>query len=339
MQQAVFEAPGKLQWREAPAPRLQGPLEAIVRPVVVGRCDLDTLYVTGRMPLASGEPIGHEIIAELVELGAEVTRLSPGQRVIVAAQISCGACRKCLAGFTGRCEAVPFGASYGMGRAGNYGGGLSDLLRVPFADAMLVPIPASADPHSLIGLADMATDAWRAVGPALSGSHRSTVLILGGATPVIGIYACGIAKGAGATVVDYVDEDARRRTAAQFYGARTFSSVEACEHSYDVVVDASGSAPLLLEGLRRTAPDAIVTSIAPAAVGPNFPQTELYMKGVSYTVGRPNCRAGHVGALHAWSACGFDPSGIQPLIKPFATACETWCDSALFVAVSRLGSA
>src|SRR5690349_2598531 len=125
MQHAVFIAPGKLEWRETTRPRLQGPREAIVKPIIVGRCDLDTLYVTGRMPLASGEPIGHEIIAEVIELGDDAKQFHIGQRVIVAAQISCGACSRCRIGQTARCETVPFGSSYGMGRAGNFGGGLS----------------------------------------------------------------------------------------------------------------------------------------------------------------------------------------------------------------------
>ena len=336
MKQAVFIAPGKLEWRETAAPTLQGANEAIVRPIVVGRCDLDTLYVTGRMPLASGEPIGHEVIAEIVELGSKVRGMQVGQRVIVAAQISCGECRRCRAGLTGRCEAVPFGASYGMGRAGNFGGGLTDLLRVPFAQAMLVPIPTGVDPTTMIGLADMATDAWRAVGPPLKQRLGGAVLVLGGATPVIGVYAAGMAVAFGAGVVDYVDADSMRRERAQVYGARAFDHIDSCAANYDIVVDASGSAVQLLAALQRLAPEAIVTSVAPARSGPEFPMLELYMKGATFHVGRPNCRAGHDGALHAWSACGFDPNKIQPLIRPFETACETWCDPALYVAVSRM---
>lgn len=336
MQHAVFIEPGKLEWRETAKPTLHHAREAIVRPIVVSRCDLDTLYVTGRMPLASGEPIGHEIIAEVVETGPEVKRVHVGQRVIVAAQISCGICRRCMAGFTGRCEAVPFGASYGMGRAGNFGGGLSDLLRVPFADAMLVPIPMSTNPLSMIGLADMATDAWRAVAPALTERPGGSVLVLGGATPVIGIYSAGIACALGASSVDYVDTDTHRRERAASYGARVYDSIECCERQYDVIVDASGNAQLLLSALQRIAPEALVISVAPAMLGPEFPMLELYMKGLTYKVGRPNCRAGHDGALHAWSMCGFAPEKVNPLIRPFETACETWCDSSLMVAVSRL---
>jgi threonine dehydrogenase-like Zn-dependent dehydrogenase len=337
MQHAVFIAPGKLEWRETIAPALQSPGEAIVRPIVVGRCDLDMLYVTGRMPLTSGEPIGHEIIAEIVELSSDVTRFHIGQRVIVAAQISCGECRRCRSGHTGRCEAVPFGASYGMGRIGNYGGGLADLLRVPYANAMLVPIPANVDPLSMIGLADMATDAWRAVGPALAERPGATVLVLGGATPVIGVYAAGMAVSLGASVVDYVDGDAHRRERAVSYGAQSHAHLDACAlQNYDIVVDASGSASQLLAALKRIAPEATVTCVSPALVGPEFPMLELYIKGMTFKVSRPNCRAGHDGAMHAWSACGFDPGKVLPLIRPFETACETWVDTALYVAVSRL---
>jgi alcohol dehydrogenase len=295
------------------------------------------MYVTGRMPLKQGEPIGHEIIAEIVELSDDVRRFYIGQRVIVAAQISCGQCSRCRLGFTGRCESVPFGASYGMGRAGNFGGGLSDWLRVPYANAMLVPIPLNADATSMIGLADMATDAWRAVGIPLQERPGATVLVLGGATPVIGVYSAGMAVALGANVVDYVDTNAHRRDRAIAYGARALEDIEACEQrNYDIVVDASGSATQLFAALKRIAPEAIVTSVAPSLVGPEFPMLELYGKGLTYKVGRPNCRAGHDGALHAWSACGFAPEKVQPLIRPFETACETWCDPSLFVAVNRL---
>jgi len=146
-----------------------------------------------------------------VELGSKVPRLRVAQRVIVSAQIACGRCRRCLSGYTAGCESVPFGASYGMGRAGNHGGGLADLIRVPFAAAMLVPLPNNVDPAQMVGLADMATDAWRAVGPALSARPGASVLVLGGAAPVIGIYSAAIAVALGAGSVYYVDMDAQRR--------------------------------------------------------------------------------------------------------------------------------
>ena len=41
MRQLVFEAPRRLSWRDAPLPVLEGPGEALVRPLAVARCDLD----------------------------------------------------------------------------------------------------------------------------------------------------------------------------------------------------------------------------------------------------------------------------------------------------------
>ena len=152
----AFERPGVLGWREASTPRLSSDLDAIVAPLVVGRCDLDVAFVQGAAPLAAGSALGHECIAEVVEIGPLVRTVRPGNLVLVSAQICCGYCRSCKRGHTGRCESVPFAASFGMGRAGDFGGALAELMRVPYADAMLVPLPAGFDPVMNIGAADMA---------------------------------------------------------------------------------------------------------------------------------------------------------------------------------------
>lgn len=156
---------------------------------------------------------------EVVEVG-EAGTFAPGDRVFVPAQISCGACGPCRSGSTGRCASVPFAASYGMGRAGDFGGGLADLVRVPFAAAMLSPVPAGADVASLIGAADMAADAWRGIGPHLKRRPGARVLVIGGMPAVIVLYAAGIAKALGAGAVDYLDGDPARDALAAVYGAR-----------------------------------------------------------------------------------------------------------------------
>jgi threonine dehydrogenase-like Zn-dependent dehydrogenase len=337
MKRMVFVEPGRLAWEEVPDPLLQGPLEAIVRPLCMGRCDLDRLYLSGRAPLASGEPIGHEIFGEIVDLGeAAAAHFRIGQRVIVPAQISCGDCAQCRRGQTGRCERVPLGASYGMGRAGAFGGGVADLVRVPFARGMLVPLAATEDPVRLMGLADMATDAWRAVGPQLARRPGGTVLIVNGMVPVIGVYAAALAVCLGAGRVVYVDADAARRAAAADYGAEVAETVEAAGASgFDIVVDAAGDAGLLLEAVRACGPAASLTSVAPPFASPTLPLGEMYYKGLTWEIGRPNCRHGHDPALHAWAAKGFDPSRIGPKRFRYEDAIEAWLDPALYVAVER----
>ena len=236
MRHAVFAEPGKVQWRETADAVLEGDGEAIIRPLVVGRCDLDVAYVKGIMPMPTGAPIGHEIIGEVVDLGDKAGHWQIGQRVFVPAQISCGDCVNCRRGLTGRCLNVPFGASYGMGRDGGFGGGLADLVRVPFAKAMLTSVPESVDPVTLIGLADMGADSWRTVAEELQKHPEARVLVLGGMPPVIGLYAAGIATALGADVT-YVDDDADRRQVAARYGAAVLANIQNIPDGlFDIIV-------------------------------------------------------------------------------------------------------
>ena len=336
MRHAVFIPPGRVEWREIPDPRVQGPGEALVRPLVVGRCDLDVAYVRGLLPLASGEPIGHEIIGEVVELGDGAARLRLGDRVFVPAQISCGTCGPCRAGSTGRCVSVPFAASYGMGRPGRFGGGLADLVRVPFADAMLTPVPAGAALSGLIGAADMAADAWRGIGPYLERRPGARVLVLGGMPPVIGLYAAGLATALGAAVVDYVDADPGRQAVALAYGARVFDKLSEASEAYDVIFVASPTVAALELAFHAVAPGGAITSATPALGGaPTLDTALLYHKGVCWTIGRPDCRQAHDGVMNAWSCCGFDPALVPTHQVAWDDAAEAWASDALYVAAIR----
>ena len=334
----IFIEPGMLDWENAPPPVIGGAGEAIVRPLVMGRCDLDVMYVKGRLPLASRAPIGHEIIGEIAELGDQAAkRFRIGQKVIVPAQISCGACRMCGVGETGRCQSVPFGASYGMGRAGGFGGGVAELVRVPFATGMLGPVPENAELPLMMGLADMATDSWRAVGPQLEVRPGGTVLVFGGAAPVIGIYAAALAVCLGAGRIMYVDADAERRAAAEGYGAETAERFDAVDSPvFDIVVDAASDAGTLLDAIRACGPAGQLTSVAPPFKCPELPLQEMYYKGLTYRIGRPNCRHGHAPALDAWASGGFRPEKLGPKLYPFEKAVEAWLDPALYVAVTSI---
>lgn len=335
MKQAVFVEPGCVEWRDASPVELQGEREAVVRPLIVGRCDLDVAFVRGLMPMPSGAPIGHEIIAEVLEAGSSVG-VKPGDRVFVAAQISCGECALCRRGATARCQRVPFGASYGMGREGGFGAGLSDRLRVPFADAMLTPTPPVADLRSLIGLADMATDAWRGVGPHLAAIPEARVLVIGGMPAVIGLFAASMAKSCGAAEVDYVDDSAARRDIASGQGIRCIALEQVTPATYDVVFVANPTRRALEAGFTAVAPAGRLTSAAPCIdESPILDTPALYHRGVSWDIGRPDCRGLHSGAMQAWSCCGFDPTIVPATVVDWDEAPEAWSSDDLYVVASR----
>lgn len=336
MRQLTFVEPGKVEWREMPAPSLQSALEALVRPVVLGRCDLDVGFVRGLAPMRPGEPIGHEMIGEVVDIGDAVRSVSPGRLVIVPSQISCGTCRNCRRGFTGRCQSVPFGAGYGMNRDGDYGCAAADFVRVPFADAMLVPLPDGADPAQMIGAADMALDAWRAVAPQLQERPGATVLVVGGLASIIGIYAAGLAVTLGAGHVTYTDDDEARLREAERYGAEVLRRPCDLPMQYEIVVDADGQAETLVQALRATEPEGLFTSVS-IHMRPltGLPLIELYQKGIVFRTGRANVRTS-VEPLLAHCAHGhFRPDLIATRSFAFDDAPEAWLSEDIRTTASR----
>ena len=146
MDRLWYDAPGEVAWRPAPRPTLQAPHGALVRPRVATTCDLDVMILRGTTPFQGPIALGHECVAEVVELGAQAHGLSLGQLVVVPWHVSCGACPRCRRRLPNTCETFPPGAMFGMDIAGDYGSFFSDLVYVPHAGEMLTPLPAGLDP-------------------------------------------------------------------------------------------------------------------------------------------------------------------------------------------------
>jgi threonine dehydrogenase-like Zn-dependent dehydrogenase len=207
MQQLVYTAPKQLEWQEAPEPVLDSDGAALVRPLAVATCDLDAMIVRGATPFPAPFPIGHECVAEVLEVGDGVSATAPGALVSVPFQISCGQCASCRQGRSSNCSEVPFMATYGFGPAvERWGGFLSDVVAVPYADHMLVPLPDGVAPASAASASDNIADAWRAVAPPLEREPGAPVLVIGGAgSGSIGLYSAAVALALGAEQVVYAE--------------------------------------------------------------------------------------------------------------------------------------
>jgi threonine dehydrogenase-like Zn-dependent dehydrogenase len=309
MQQLTYLGPNELAWRDAPEPDLGSDQSALVRPLAVATCDLDALIISGTSPFAPPFAVGHECVAEVVEIGDEITSVRPGQLVSVPFQISCGGCAACQRGRTGNCSSVEFMSTYGFGPAvRRWGGFLSDLVRVPYADHMLVPVPEGLEPAQIASASDNISDAWRAVAPPLDADPGAPVLVVGGASSgSIGLYAAGIAVALGAESVLYVDADPGRRAIAQTLGAATLDHTPKRLGPYPITVDASADPDGLALALRSTGADGTCTSTAIYfADQPTLPLLEMYTKCITFKTGRAHVRGAipHVlqlavqGALH-----------------------------------------
>ena len=298
MQQLVFEQTGSYLWRDAAEPEIRAPEQAIVRPTLVACCDLDVAVAEGRLPMPPGHAVGHEGIGEVVAVGDAVRSVAPGDQVVIPFQISCGQCRECRRGVTGSCGTLPLMAMYGMAAlAGVDGGGfMADLVHVPYADAMLVPIPRGVDPVGIASLSDNIVDGWRAVGPyraeldALDDADRR-VLVAGRQS--IGVYAAGLAAALGYGV-DYVDTDSLRLSAAEKLGATVHDrpKPDKTMGPYPVTVHTSADPAVLAATLRVTWPDGVCTDTGIYYQGTvEMPLLPMYTRGVRFVTGRVNARA------------------------------------------------
>jgi len=295
MQQLTFAGVGRLAWEDVPPPQLSGGADALVRPVAVATCDLDAALMSGRAPLPGPFAFGHEFVADVIDIGDTVATVRPGDRVIVPFQVSCGNCDACRRGLTASCATAGAGAAYGMAPIARreWGGALSDLVRVPYADAMLVALPAALVPASVASVSDNVPDGWRAVAPHLERRPGASVLVVGGAGDVA-LYAVAVAVALGSPHVDYVDTDSRRLTVAERLGANAIERAPDGHRlgRYPITVDHSGDVAGLHSALRSTEPEGTCTSTAIYfAAETSLPLLDMYTRGVEYRTGRVNARA------------------------------------------------
>jgi threonine dehydrogenase-like Zn-dependent dehydrogenase len=376
MKQLTCVKPRQLVWWDVAEPSLQSAQEALVRPFIAARCDGDAVFLRhdyerllrlgaalhlvdasfkhARDDVFHGPfAYGHECVAEVVAVGEGVRNVRVNDVVIVPWAISCGACSTCGRGFTSNCEASqPAVAAYGFGKAlGEYGGMVSDLVRIPFADAMLVPVPDTIDPLLAASASDNMPDAYRAVGPPLAKLPGAPVLIVGGAAKSVGLYAAGMAVSLGASRVDYVDTRDERLTIAERFGARAIKRERGARwfreqrplarEGYPITVDASGQTDGLSYALRALSPGGTCTALAfYVRSGTPLPLWNIYMKSTTLQVGISHPRV-HLPAVLAMIESGaFDPSKLSPLLGGWSDADRILLEPATKVIVqrARLGS-
>jgi alcohol dehydrogenase len=338
MRHLVFSGPGSIQWQECPDPQLSGPRDALVRPLAVARCDLDPVIALGLYPITPPFAMGHEMVGEIVELGDAVTGLVPGQRVIVPFQASCGDCAPCRRGHSNACAAVPPGTAFGLGPHGgvDLGGALADLVRVPFADHALLPLPDGMDPVVAAGIPDNVSDGYRCVAGPLSEMPGAQVLVVGGLAPSVGLYAVASAIALGSERVVYVDHDPARLRLAGTLGAETVEAPITAlkdavgDERFPITVDACVLDAGRDLALSAAAPCGTCTSVSGGATASaTLPLQAMYLKGVRYEISRVHARATAPAVLDLVTSGRLDPGAIITRIATFDEAPEAMVEPAV----------
>jgi len=233
MRALTWQGTGKVSVETVADPTIQEPTDAIIRVTSTAICGSDLhLYDVLGMYLDKGDVLGHEPMGIVEAVGAEVTHIRPGDRVVIPFNISCGHCWMCSRGFYAQCETTQVTAQ-GKGAAlfgytklyGQVPGGQAEYLRVPQAHFGPIKVPAGHPDERYLFLSDVLTTSWQAAKYA-DVSPGDTVVVTG--LGPIGQMSARIARHLGAERVIAVDNIPERLAMAERHGidVLNFDTVE-----------------------------------------------------------------------------------------------------------------
>ena len=243
MKAVVWHGKEDLRVDNVPDPIIQEPTDAIVRITSTAICGSDLHLYSKLYPvMREGDIIGHEPMGLVEEVGRDVEHISPGDRVVVPFNISCGHCFFCDQQLYSQCETtqnqgkLPQAASLlGRGKGASlfgythlYGavpGGQAEYLRVPQAHFGPIKVPEGPPDERFLYLSDVLPTSWQAV--AYAGVPEGGTLGVWGLGP-IGQMCARIGYHLGAGRVIGVDRVPERLALASKYGVETidFSVVD-----------------------------------------------------------------------------------------------------------------
>ena len=207
-----YRGPKRVRIDRKPMPEILHPQDAIVRVTRSCICGSDLHLYNGNVPdTRVGTTFGHEFTGEVVEVGAEVTKLKVGDNVLVPFNIACGQCAFCKQELYGNCHesnpaATAVGGIFGYSHtAGGYDGGQAEYVRVPYANVSPTVIPEGMDLDDAVMLTDVVPTGYQAA--EMAGIQPGDTVMIFGAGPV-GIMAakCSWLFGAGRVIViDHID--------------------------------------------------------------------------------------------------------------------------------------
>lgn len=195
MKAAVFHGAGKpLTVEEWPTPE-PGPTELLIRVAACGVCHTDLHYLDHGTPTFKDPPLvlGHEVSGIVEQVGADAVGFELGDRVLIAAVLSCGTCEACRTGRENICQ-----NSVMLGN--NVDGGFAEFVTAPVKDVFHLPQEIPLIEGSVI--ADAVTTPYHAVvnrGRIIPGDQ---VVVIGCGGVGLNVVQMAVAVGAAVVAVD-----------------------------------------------------------------------------------------------------------------------------------------
>lgn len=188
MKAVRYHGNGELRVEQLPDPQ-PGLADVLLAPVVVGVCGTDNHIVADHFVSCPPVVLGHEIAAEVLEVGRNVREPKVGQLITVEPHLYCGSCTPCQ---TGRQHLCPHRRAPGV----HIDGGMAERLVVPAT--LVYPVPKDVQPehaaltepiaccvHGMDRLAPMSGLPLAVFGCGPAGAIMIALARLAGAAPIV----------------------------------------------------------------------------------------------------------------------------------------------------------
>ncbi len=211
MLQAIMVEPGKIEFNDVPVPEVK-PNQIKIKMKRIGVCGSDIHVNHGKHPYTSYPVVqGHEVSAEVVEIGSEVTNVKVGDKVTIQPQVVCGECYPCTHGLYNDCEELKVMGFQTTGMASQY-------FVVDASKALALPAEMSFEHGAMIEPLAVAVHAVRRAGDVTG----KKILVLGGGP--IGNLVAQTAKAMGAEAVVISELSKYRLEVAEKCGIKTIDA-------------------------------------------------------------------------------------------------------------------
>jgi alcohol dehydrogenase len=218
MKALVYHGPGRKSWDEVPDPALIEATDAIVRVDTTTICGTDLHILKGDVPaVTEGRILGHEGVGTVVEVGSSVRNVAVGDRAIISCISSCGGCTYCRSGNPSHCLASEGASGIGWILGHLIDGTQAEMVRIPFADNSLYPLPAHVPDEAAVLLSDILPTGFE-MGVQYGRVKPGDTVAVVGAGPV-GLAVIATAGLYGAAQIIAIDLDENRLDLAKQVGA------------------------------------------------------------------------------------------------------------------------
>jgi len=217
MKAVVFKGNNRIAVEEVPDPRIEHSGDALIRVTTAAICGTDIHVKHGTLPgIAPGTVIGHEFVGVVEEVGRDVTRFKPGDRIDSPPALWCGICPACHEAVVQNCDMISMWGGGDFMSPMGLNGVHAELVRVPRADLVLTPIPESVPDDQAILVGDMFVTGYHCATEAQI--RTGDTVVVSGCGPV-GLCALLSAWQFGPKEVLAVDMYDNRLAVAEKYGA------------------------------------------------------------------------------------------------------------------------